>query len=572
MRPTSREASAADGSQALAKLCDAYWNHERSESPLSAVLAGEPCDDPVLFREHPEDYARRDSAAAAFLAELNGLDLQGLSLQERATCSLLRRELEGRRGLYAVASHLRPALLPVGPDFNTVFYSNSVSIGDAQAAELHAERLARFPAFLSDILAGLREGYARGIRYPSMVLAAAAANTRRIAAAPAEASPWQAPFARSPLAGEPAVARCAARALTLIDAELRPALSAYADALAGPLAVGARETISCADAPDGRAYYAALVRHYTTTEQSPEAIHELGLSEVARLEAEIAELAGDAGFAGDVDAYRRFLTTDPQFVAADAEALRARAAVICKGVDARIPAFFGRIPRVTYGVESVPAALSETLPPAYAQPAPSGGAASGTFWVNGLPDRCPTYLLPAMAVHEAWPGHLMHIGLMAELDHLPAFRRHGATKYTVCVEGWALYCEELGKELGVYRTPHDHYGRLEMEMWRACRLVVDTGIHRFDWPRQKAIDYLSARLTLSADAISAEVDRYAALPAQALAYQIGGLKVRELRRRAEDRLGSRFSHRAFHEAVMTAGAVTLPVLEDLVDGWLAEAA
>jgi uncharacterized protein (DUF885 family) len=227
---------------------------------------------------------------------------------------------------------------------------------------------------------------------------------------------------------------------------------------------------------------------------------------------------------------------------------------------------------VTYGVESVPAALSETLPPAYAQPAPSGGAASGTFWVNGLPDRCPTYLLPAMAVHEAWPGHLMHIGLMAELDHLPAFRRHGATKYTVCVEGWALYCEELGKELGVYRTPHDHYGRLEMEMWRACRLVVDTGIHRFDWPRQKAIDYLSARLTLSADAISAEVDRYAALPAQALAYQIGGLKVRELRRRAEDRLGSRFSHRAFHEAVMTAGAVTLPVLEDLVDGWLAEAA
>jgi len=171
-------------------------------------------------------------------------------------------------------------------------------------------------------------------------------------------------------------------------------------------------------------------------------------------------------------------------------------------------------------------------------------------------------------VHEAWPGHLMHIALMNEQQDLPAFRRYGAVKYTACVEGWALYCEQLGIEMGAYTTPHQHYGRLEMELWRAVRLVVDTGIHAKGWTREQAVDYMASRLTLSRETLESEVDRYAALPAQALAYQIGGLKLRELRRRAEARLGTRFTHRGFHEAVMTAGAVTLPVLDDLVEDWL----
>ena len=302
------------------------------------------------------------------------------------------------------------------------------------------------------------------------------------------------------------------------------------------------------------------------------AIHDLGLAETTRIEADMAVQARNAGFDADVAGYRRFLATDAQFIAADANNLRERVEILCKRIDAKIPAYFRRIPRITYGVDVAPAAMSANLPPAYAQPAPSGGNNAGIFWVNGLPEKCPTYILPAMAMHEAWPGHLMHIGMMAELEHLPAFRRNGAIKYTACVEGWALYCEQLGIEFGVYTTPHEHFGRLEMEMWRACRLVVDTGIHAFNWSRAQAIAFLSDRLSLSPETIAAEVDRYIALPGQALAYHIGGIRVRAMRGRAEAALGDAFDLRHFHEIFMSAGPATLPVLDQVIDAWIAEAA
>jgi uncharacterized protein (DUF885 family) len=219
-------------------------------------------------------------------------------------------------------------------------------------------------------------------------------------------------------------------------------------------------------------------------------------------------------------------------------------------------------------VQSIPAAASEKLPIAYAQPNPADGSAAGTFWINGLPDRVPTYALVSVTLHEAWPGHLMHIALMQEMTALPMFRRANFTKYGACLEGWAMYCETLGHELGLYETPHQHFGQLDMEMWRACRLVVDTGLHARGWSREQAVRYMAERLSLSRTAIEAEVDRYIAMPAQALAYQIGGLKFRELRQRAQSRLGDRFNLRHYHDHLMAAGAVTLPVLEEVVDHWL----
>jgi uncharacterized protein (DUF885 family) len=297
-------------------------------------------------------------------------------------------------------------------------------------------------------------------------------------------------------------------------------------------------------------------------------VHALGLAEVSRLEREIEAVAGDAGYAGDVPGYRAFLASDPQFVAPSRDALRESIEALCKRVDRRIPEFFGLIPRITYGVQSIPDAVSTRMPPAYAQPSPADGTSAGIFWISGLPSKAPSYLHPALVVHEAWPGHLMHLALLNEQSELPAFRRYGAVKYTACVEGWALYCEVLGVELGVYTTPHEHYGRLEMQMWRAVRLVVDTGIHWYGWSREQAVAYMAERLSLSRETIEGEVDRYAALPAQALGYQIGGLKFGELRQRAEAQLGARFKHRDFHAAVMSAGAVTLPVLDDLVSDWL----
>jgi uncharacterized protein (DUF885 family) len=552
----------------LADLAERYWRFECREIPLTAVLAGQPTPDAVLFRESAEDHARRDARAAALLAEAEALDAAGLSAQERATQALLLRELRGLRAQYAVKAHLRPWLLPVGPEFNAVFWANGTSISDIASATLYVDRLATVPAYLRDVQANLVAGAAQGLQLPRVVLAGAAGNARAQLGSAPESSVWMGPFVRSPVAAQAAVKLQADRALKVVTEELLPALQAWANFLQTHGELASRETVSCTDTPMGDAYYRSFVQHFTTSTLEPAAIHALGLAEVARIGVAIESIAAQSGFAGNVAGYREFLATDAQFRAPSKEALRERVEVLCKRIDRRIPEFFARIPRSTYGVESIPEAASLRMPPAYAQPSPADGSAAGVFWISGLPSKAPSYLHPALVVHEAWPGHLMHIALMNEQSDLPAFRRYGAVKYSACVEGWALYCEQLGVEMGAYATPHEHYGRLEMELWRAVRLVVDTGLHGQGWSRDQAIAYMEQHLSLSRDTIAGEVDRYIGMPAQALAYQIGNLKLRELRQRAEQRLGARFSHRSFHEAVMTAGAVTLPVLDDLVEDWL----
>ncbi|QMW23789.1 DUF885 domain-containing protein [Sandaracinobacteroides saxicola] len=552
----------------LAELAARYWSFECAEFPFAAIQASVATDAVAVFRDSAEDHARRDGAAGDFLAELDGIATAGLSPQERATHALLRQELENIRTEYAVSASLRPWLLPVGPDFNTIFFANSAVLGTLESAGLYVERLRAFPRFLADVQGNLRAGHAKGIRYPWAVLQAAAANTRGIARqAPAE-SGWYGAFKRATLRGDRFDA-LAVQALSVIETMIIPAMHAFADLIDGPLMAGARSNLSCIDAPDGRAYYDWSVRRFTTTAMTPEDIHALGLAEVARLETEVAALAADNGFAGDVSGYRKRIADDRSFIPESQDALRRSLESLCKRVDKRIPAFFGRIPRSTYGVDIVPEAVSAALPPAYAQPAPADGSGPGIFWANGILAKCPSYLYPALVVHEAWPGHLMHLAVLQELDHLPAFRRYGAVKYTAYIEGWALYCERLGVEMGIYQQPHEHYGRLEMEMWRACRLVVDTGIHLHDWSRDQAIAYMRERLALDDATIAGEVDRYAAFPGQALAYQIGNIRIRDLRARAEAALGDRFSIRDFHDAVLTAGAVPLDVLDMLVEDWLA---
>ncbi len=555
-------------SQQVADLAQRYWQLECHELPLTAAMAGVALPDAVLFRESADDHARRDRRAGVLLADAEQIDAHTLSAQERATLALLKRELSGLRAQYAVDSHLRPWLFPAGPDFTAMFWANSASVSDVASAQLYVDRLATLPAYLRDVEANIEAGHARGYRYPRVVLQAGAGNTRGILSAAPEVSAWLSPFKRSPAAAQAAVQAQAARALTLVREALMPALQAWAVFLEGLLARGARESLTCIDGPAGADYYRAWVRHFTSTPIEPDEVHALGLAEVARIDAQIQAVATDAGFAGNLAGYRAFLASDPQFVAPSADALRRDVEALCKRVDRRIPEFFSLIPRITYGVQSIPEAVSARMPPAYAQPSPADGSSAGIFWISGLPSKAPSYLHPALVVHEAWPGHLMHLALLNEQTELPAFRRYGAVKYTACVEGWALYCEMLGVEMGVYTTPHEHYGRLEMQMWRAVRLVVDTGLHWYSWSREQAVAYMVERLSLSRETIEGEVDRYAALPAQALGYQIGSLKLSELRQRAQAQMGARFKHRDFHAAVMGAGAVTLPVLDDLVSDWL----
>ena len=553
----------------LAALAERYWQFECEETPLAAVLAGVPLQADAIFRESAADWSRRDQGAALLLDELDTVPEAKLAGQERATHRLLRRELEAVRTQYAVRVHERPWLLPLGPDFMAVYWANSTAITDAASAELYVRRLRTLPGYLADVRTNIEAGRRRGVRYPAAVLSAAVQASRGLSG-PAGDSPFQGPFKRSAARDHPAVAAQAKLALNIVEVDVLPAQQAFTQFLEAELAHHARATFGCADAPDGRDYYAAMVRYFTTTTADPASVHAMGLGEVARLEAEIDQVAADAGWSGDVPGYRQFLTTDLRFVATSAEELRTSIESLCKRIDRKIPAYFGRLPRITYGVDSISPGLSVTMPPAYAQPSPADRSAAGVFWVSGLPAKCPSYIHVPMAVHEAWPGHLMHIALLQEATDLPTFRRFGSVKYTACIEGWALYCESLGVEMGLYDTPEQHYGRLEMELWRAIRLVLDTGIHWHGWTREQSIAYMSERLTHSRETIEAEVDRYAAMPGQALGYQIGNLAMRALRRKAEQQLGDRFTHRAFHEAVMTSGAVTLPVLEGLVDEWLAQ--
>jgi len=559
------------GDPQVAELAERYWRFICDEFPVNALLAGQATQEAALFRESEADYDRRHAKAGELLAEVSQLTSPSLRAQDRATLGLLRRELEAIRSFHETLSHYRPSLYPAGPDFMTVFLAQSISFADLQSAVRYVERFASVPAFIEDLKSNLRAGHRLGIRYPKVVLERAAAAVRAPLGGAVEDSPWYGPFRRSPNAGTEGVRRVGEVMRRIIERDLRPALAAYADFLRGELARGARDTISCTDAPQGMEFYELQVRYFTTTDMTPEAVHQIGLEEVARLTAETRKVAAAAGFP-EVSRYQQFLATDPQFIVSSREVLLEKMESLAKRIDKHIPSFFGRIPRITYGVECMTEALSASMPPAYAQPSTGDRTAPGILWVSGLPARCPTYMHLPLALHEGWPGHLMHIALMQEGKDLPAFRRHGAVKYTACVEGWALYCEELGEEMGLYRTPHQHYGRLNMEIWRAARLVADTGIHSQGWSRERAVEYMAHHVTLDRGAIEAEVDRYAGMPGQALAYQIGNRAFRALRQRAEAALGDRFKLRDFHDTLLAAGPVTLPILEDLCEDWLARQA
>jgi len=552
----------------LADIGERYWRFSCFEQPLAAILAGEKTTDAALFRESPADHDRRCASARELLAELVQISTNGLSAQDHATFKLMRRELETIVSFHDVKAHLRPSLFPAGPDFNLVFFANAANANSVQAARLYLSRLETIPAFIQDLRDALSAGHEFGFRYPKFVLSRAAAAVRSNLANEAESSALYGPFKRSTAIASGPVKNASQAAARLIAERIQPALEAYAGFLEAELAQDARDSIACTDEFMGQEFYEVLTRHYTSLDLAPAQVHQLGLDEVDRLQAEIDRVAAEAGFAGDSRAYRHYLATDKSFLASSKEELLEDMQVLCKRIDSFIPAYFGRLPRITYGVQSIPEGLSESLPPAYAQPSPADNSSPGIFWLTSLPEKCPSYLYPSLALHEAWPGHLMQIALMQEQEHLPKFRRNGALKYTACIEGWAMYCEQLGIPMGLYPGPHENFGRLNMEMWRAVRLVLDTGIHCYGWTREQAINYMSERVSVPMEMITAEVDRYIALPGQALAYQPGNLKIRELRKRCERALGDDFDLRQFHDALISAGPVTLGVLDNLMENWL----
>jgi uncharacterized protein (DUF885 family) len=348
-----------------------------------------------------------------------------------------------------------------------------------------------------------------------------------------------------------------------------PAYAEFKAFFEGEYRPAARRTIGASALPDGEAYYADLVRYFTTLPQAtPRQVHDTGLAEVKRIRGEMEAIVAEVGFKGSFGDFLVFLRTDPQFYAKTPEQLLWHAAWITREIDGRMPDFFGRIPRAPYTVKPVPAALAPNYTGGRYNPGPLGAA--GEYWVNtyALQNR-PLYVLPALTLHEAAPGHHTQGSLSRELEDVPAFRRNFYPH--AFGEGWGLYSEFLGVEMGVYHTPYERFGRLTYEMWRACRLVVDTGMHAFGWTRQQALDFMKSNTALSEHEIRTEIDRYIAWPGQALAYKTGELEIKALRRRAESELGRKFDVRAFHDAVLGQGGVTLPVLGRQVDAYIARA-
>jgi uncharacterized protein (DUF885 family) len=332
---------------------------------------------------------------------------------------------------------------------------------------------------------------------------------------------------------------------------------------------GSRETLAASDLPGGLDYYKFQMKSFTSLDLDPKQVHELGLKEVAKIRAEMDRVIAKVGFEGSFAEFLTFLRTDPRFYAETPEELLKEASYIAKRMDAKLPSLFTRLPRQPYGVQPVPAALAPKYTSGRYSGSPKDSAEPGWYWVNTYAlEKRPLYNLEALTLHEAVPGHHLQGALAEENDNVRPFRRY--SYLSAYGEGWGLYSEWLGIEAGFYTDPYSDFGRLGYQAWRACRLVVDTGLHAFGWSRQRAIDYLAENTSLPLNEATTETDRYISWPGQAVSYYLGFLKIRELRAGAEAELGERFDKRSFHDEILRHGSVPLPVLEGVVGEWVAK--
>jgi uncharacterized protein (DUF885 family) len=425
------------------------------------------------------------------------------------------------------------------------------------------------PALVDQTIALLEKGVETGITPPRVTLRDVPEQVRNQIVDEAAASPMLRPFQSMPPTIEPPVAEtlraAAARAYT---AAVAPAYRRLLEYLETRYLPRTRETIAARDLPDGEAWYAFSIRQMTTTRLSAQEIHDIGLAEVKRIRAEMDAVMARTDFDGTFQQFVGFLRTDDRFFFDRAEDLLVAYRDICKRVDPELPKLFATLPRLPYGVVPVPSYAEKSQTTAYYEPGSPSAGRPGRFFANTYDLRArPRWEMEALALHEAVPGHHLQIALAQELPEMPEFRRHGF--YTAYIEGWGLYAESLGSEMGFYQDPYAKFGQLTYEIWRAIRLVVDTGMHALGWSRQQAIDFFTENAGKAEHDIVVEVDRYIVWPAQALAYKIGELEIKELRARASAALGARFDLRLFHDEVLGAGALPLDVLASRVDAWVA---
>ena len=550
----------------LAPLMADYTGFARSLDP---VLAAERGDTDAATRwpdNGPAEVGRRGNRLASIAAKLEAREITALVGRD----ALERDWLRWKVGLMREGLGYDPERINFvsGDGFWTVadYAALKTAPGNTAEAEAWITRLRRIPAYYKTEVANLRRGIDTGFTQPSMTIERAISDLSTRLARPAEASPLLAPLKRLPQnLPEQERARLLAAGTAAVNTSVLPAERAVLTFLQHDYLPRARTGIGASTLPRGDAWYRYLVRMHTTTSMTPEEIHALGESEVRRIRTAMDGVIAETGFNGDFPAFLALARTDKRFYL-DATRWGEKAAEVAKRADGLLPRFFGVLPRLPYGVMPIPTGL-ENSSAGYLPGSPERGIAGSVVYKPWLSEKLPTFGIAAWVLHEGAPGHHLQIALSQEQEGAPEYRRND--DITAFVEGWGLYSEKLGEEMGIYRDPWERFGRLSLEMWRACRLVIDTGMHAMGWSRERAGECLRQNSALPEAEIAFELDRYIAWPGQALAYKVGEQTIIRLRREAETELGERFDVRAFHDTVLGAGALPLDLLETRVRDWIA---
>ncbi len=556
-----------EAAKALHELFASEWDYQMRRNPTWASTLGdrrwndrwENLSLEAINKDHEHDIE--------LLARLKPINRSKLQPQDQLSYDLFKKEYETKIEGYPYRWHLVP--VNQGGGIQTANeLADSLRFDTIKDYEDWIARLRAFPAYMDQTIALVREGIRERMMLPKIIMQRIPAQIDKQIVADPAASAFFKPFKRFPGAiSEAEGSRLRQAATDAIASGVIPAFKRFKQFFVDEYLPTSFDQVGVWQMPRGGEMYAFFVRMYTTTRMTPAEIHELGLREVKRIRAEMQATIDQVGFKGTFAEFFNFLRTDPRFHYNTPDELLTAYQAIAKRIDPNLVKVFRTLPRMPYGVEPIPEAIAPDTTTAYYREPAADGSRAGTFFVNLYkPEVRPKYEMMALSLHEAVPGHHLQIALAMEQGELPNFRRYGG--YTAFTEGWGLYAESLGDDMGLYGDPYSKFGQLTYEMWRAVRLVVDTGIHFMRWDRQKAINFFLANAAKQELDVTNEIDRYIAGPGQALAYKIGELKIKELRTRASRDLGKRFDLREFHDVVLQAGAVPLDILELNVDAWI----
>ena len=566
---TSSKQITAD--QELTELLDQVWDFELESSPLLATNVGDARGQDRLADDSPEAIEKRANRRSEFLAKLIAFRVEDLSEVKRIDHELLRQRLEGQLADFRFNTHLMPINNRGGFHIRFPELPRVMAPRSEQDFTNYIARLRDFDRYTDQQIDLLRGGIKAGFVQPAIIMRDSLSQVESHIVDDLSKSLFLTNIAaesKSNLERErwKQIRDQIEDALRL---SVIPAYQRFADFLRTEYLPACRGPVGASAMPMGREFYLDRIQRFTTIKISPEELHQTGVSENARIRAEMELIKQKVDFQGTLDDFLEHLRTDPKFYAKSAEELMQTAALILKRADGRLPELFGHLPRIPYGLREIPAYVAPQTTAAYYWPPATDGTRGGVYYLNtyNLSSR-PLYQLEALSLHEAVPGHHLQLAIQAELEDLHPISRE--SNFTAFIEGWALYSERLGKDIGFYKDPYQDFGRLSMEAWRASRLVVDTGLHWMGWSRQKAIAYMTANTALSPHNIVAEVDRYIGWPGQALAYKTGELAISRIRRQAEKTLGEEFDLRSFHDRVLEAGSIPLPMLEQRIRQWVDE--